>query len=368
MGIKLIHMVVGARPNFVKAAPILSAFAKALPEFEVALVHTGQHYDYNMSRVFFEQFGISEPDFHLGIGSAPHGAQTGRVLEALESLFMDTKPNLIMVLGDVNSTLAAALAAVKLHLPVAHVEAGLRSFDMKMPEEVNRILTDRISEILFTTEKSGIENLISEGIPEKRIYLVGNVMIDNLAKFINRMDESTVLDELDLKTNDYSVLTLHRPGNVDSRDGILKALEVIKLVSDSGKLIFPIHPRTSRNFKDLDMEDRLYSISNLQVIDPVGYFDFMKLVSKSRFVMTDSGGIQSEAAYMAVPCITLRESTEHVLTVESGINTLTGMDIKNVKYAIQNALEFEKSEYHIPDILDGRASMRIVEVIRNYFE
>ena len=363
MGSSLVHLIVGARPNFVKAAPLMRSLNSRLRNSTLELVHTGQHYDYEMSRVFFEQFRIPEPEFHLGVGSAPHGARAGRILEELERLFMSRRPEMVIVLGDVNSTLAAALAAVKLRIPVAHVEAGLRSFDMAMPEEVNRILTDRISDMLFVTERAGVENLLGEGMPDERIYLVGNVMIDLLRSMADDVSRSTVLSELGLSPGTYSVLTLHRPQNVDGPEGLRRAADIIGRISGRLGMVFPVHPRTAASIERNGMENIFSSIKGLHRTGPMGYGDFMKLVGNSRFVMTDSGGIQSEAAYLGVPCITLRETTEHLITLEAGINSLTGMDPDRVERAVEDALSFDPSDYTVPGLLDGRASERIADIV-----
>ena len=363
-----IHVVVGARPNFVKVAPLLSEFADSLPGTSVKLVHTGQHYDFEMSQVFFDQFGIPEPDYHLGIGSGTHGYQTGRALEALEKLFLDKKPDIIIVLGDVNSTLAAALAAVKIHIPVAHIEAGLRSFDLRMPEEVNRILTDHISDLLFVTENAGINNLIKEGVKKDIMYLVGNIMIDALAGIMPHVETSSILHELDIDPSSYSVITLHRPGNVDVREQLLVALDILREAASVGQVIFPAHPRTLESISRLDMKSAFDSVSDLHIIEPRGYVDFMKLISQARFVMTDSGGIQTEASYLGVPCITLRDETEHLITLNKGTNILAGMDMQRFKKALCFATSFNHSDYIVPELLDGKASVRIVSELQEFMK
>ena len=359
----IIHLVVGARPNFIKAAPLLSEFAESLPEVNVKLVHTGQHYDYNMSQVFFRQLRLPEPNFYLGIGSGLHGEQTGKLLEALEQLFLQDKPDLVLVLGDVNSTLAAALAAVKIHIPVAHVEAGLRSNNMHMPEEINRILTDHISDILFVTEEAGIHNLLREGIPEEKVHLVGNVMIDALANLMPVVRSSDVLERLNLLPGEYAVATLHRPATVDNQEGLTHIKDVLAGVVRERKVVFPVHPRTAESILKFKMQNSLDSLDGLMMTEPYGYIDFMKLVSESSFVMTDSGGIQSEASYMGVPCITLRESTEHQITLSSGTNTLVGKDVTRIKHAIHEASNFNRSSYTAPGYLDGNASERIGKIL-----
>ncbi|MHA1970323.1 MAG: non-hydrolyzing UDP-N-acetylglucosamine 2-epimerase, partial [Candidatus Thorarchaeota archaeon] len=346
-----IHLVVGARPNFIKAAPLLSELTDTLPDINVKLVHTGQHYDYNMSQVFFRQLRLPEPDFYLGIGSGLHGEQTGKLLAALERLFLQDKPDLVFVLGDVNSTLAAALAAVKIHIPVAHVEAGLRSNNMQMPEEVNRILTDHISDILFVTEEAGIQNLSREGIHDDKVHLVGNVMIDALSNLMPAVRTSDVLEKHCLSPGEYAVVTFHRPASVDNKEDLAHIQDVLTVVVKEHKVVFPVHPRTAESIQKFRMQNSFDSLDGLIMTEPYGYIDFMKLVSESSFVMTDSGGIQSEASYMGVPCITLRESTEHQITLYSGTNTLVGNNKNRIQLAIDEACSFNRSSYTIPKLL-----------------
>ncbi len=359
-----IHIVIGARPNFVKVSPLLIELSKSCSEISVKLIHTGQHYDYSMSKIFFDQFSIPEPDYHLEIGSGTHGYQTARVLEKLEKLFIQDQPDMIVVLGDVNSTLAAALAAVKLHIPIAHIESGLRSFDMRMPEEVNRILTDHISDYLFVTEPAGCDNLLKEGIAEEKIHMVGNIMIDALVSVMPQINKSDVMTNLNLSPGKYAIVTLHRPVNVDSYDKLKKVQEIIKIASHTKVVVFPIHPRTRASLLKHCLMDDFLAISNLRIIEPLGYIDFMKIVNESTYIMTDSGGIQSETSYLGVPCITLREATEHLITLAEGTNKLTGLDVDKVAAAIINAEKFKLKEYSIPKMLDGKTSERIVNVIR----
>jgi len=361
----LLLIVVGARPNFVKAAPILASL-KTSSNIKFKLIHSGQHYDYSMSKSFFDLFGIPEPDFNLEIGSATHGEQTGKMLIDFEKLFYQESPDLIMVLGDVNSTIAAALAAVKMHIPVAHIEAGLRSFDKSMPEEINRILTDHISSLHFVTEDSAIDNLENEGISSSSIFLVGNVMIDALVSVLSDISLSNICNDLNIADKVFSVITLHRPVNVDTKEGLLKSIEVLKLATNFGLVVFPMHPRTMKSIKAFKLQQLFDDIPRLTIITPLSYIDFMALVNAATFILTDSGGIQSEATFLKVPCITLRNSTEHLITLNQGTNVLTGFDLFAVETAIQNSFTFNREEFCVPDLLDGKASCRIVSVIEDF--
>lgn len=358
----LLFLIVGARPNFVKAAPILSMIKRTL-DLEIKLIHSGQHYDYVMSKSFFDLFQIPEPDYNLEIGSASHGEQTGRMLIEFEKLFLNSIPDLVMVMGDVNSTIAAALAAVKMNIPVAHVEAGLRSFDRAMPEEINRVLTDHISSIHFATEPAAVGNLKSEGISGSNVHLVGNVMIDALISISDKVKNSNILCYLGLEAGVYSVVTLHRPSNVDSLDGLQNCHSILTLAATAGPVVFPMHPRTLKSIERYNLRDSFGRIPGLRIINPLGYADFMHLVEESRFIMTDSGGIQSEASFLKVPCITLRETTEHLITITDGTNVLSGVELRMVERAIEKALLFDKAAYSIPGQLDGRASQRIATVL-----
>jgi len=360
-----ISLVVGARPNFIKAAPLIHRM-KNEGKIYFQLIHTGQHYDYAMSKSFFDLFSIPEPEVNLEIGSGFHGEQTGRILLEYEKLIIKKRPDLVIVLGDVNSTLAAALASAKLHIPVAHIEAGLRSFDKTMPEEVNRVLTDHLSDLLFVTEDSAIANLSNEGVPAEGVHLTGNVMIDALKSIESSVDSSPILLSLGLGQHDYSVATLHRPSNVDSVDALHQCLALLKMAAEHGTVVFPMHPRTRQSIRNKGMDTEFRKLDNLMIIEPQGYADFMHLVKNSRFIMTDSGGIQSEASYLRTPCITLRESTEHLLTISEGTNVLTGFNIDAVGKAIDEALVFDRDDYTIPPLLDGKAAERIVRILNDY--
>jgi UDP-N-acetylglucosamine 2-epimerase (non-hydrolysing) len=356
--------IVGARPNLMKVAPLAHEM-KRHAEIEPLIVHTGQHYDANMSKIFFEDLGIPRPDYNLGVGSASHTVQTAQVMLALEPLFQELAPDLVLVVGDVNSTLAAALTAVKLGIPIAHVEAGLRSFDPTMPEEINRRLTDCISDFLFTTEASGNENLRREGVAEERIFFVGNVMIDTLLGQADRARELDVPARLDLEPGGYGVLTLHRPSNVDDPavlGGIVDALEELQQMLP---LVFPVHPRTRARLAATGLLDRLEALPRLSLIEPLGYLDFLGLVAGAGLVLTDSGGIQEETTILDVPCLTLRDNTERPVTISQGTNRLIGSDPARIRDEAKRLLDGDRKQATRPDLWDGNASERIVAILRD---
>ena len=359
---KKIINIVGARPNFMKIAPIIRAF-QASGEIESLLVHTGQHYDEKMSDLFFHQLGIPEPDINLEAGSSSHAVQTANIMQAFEPVALEHRPDAVLVVGDVNSTIACGLVAVKLGIKLIHVEAGLRSFDRTMPEEINRILTDCISDLLFCTEQSGVDNLIKEGIPKGKIFLVGNVMIDTLLSNKAKADESDILERLGLNGDDFATLTLHRPSNVDEPSvfgGILDALEVIQ---NDMPIIFPIHPRTLRNLKSFNLEKRFGQLPNLKLIEPLGYLDFLKIMSCAKIVLTDSGGIQEETTILKVPCLTLRENTERPVTAESGCNKVVGTNPGRIIKAYREVMESGTKEFQAPPLWDGLAAERITDIV-----
>jgi UDP-N-acetylglucosamine 2-epimerase (non-hydrolysing) len=364
--IKIIN-IVGARPNFMKIAPIMKAF-KSSDEIEPLLVHTGQHYDEKMSDLFFRQLGIPEPDINLEVGSSSHAVQTANIMKAFEPVVLEHKPDVVLVVGDVNSTIACGLVAVKLGVKLVHIEAGLRSFDRTMPEEINRILTDSISDLLFCTEQSGVDNLIKEGIAEEKIFLAGNVMIDTLLGNKTKADESDILDKLGLKEDDFAVLTLHRPSNVDDSNifgGILDALEVIQ---NDMPVIFPIHPRTLRNMKSFNFESRFGQMPNLKLIEPLGYLDFLKIMSCARIVLTDSGGIQEETTILKVPCLTLRDNTERPVTIECGLNQLVGTNPEKIIHAYRKVMKTGVKQTNVPPLWDGLAAERITKTLIQHYK
>ena len=351
--------VAGARPNFMKIAPLMHEFARRSDRFEPILVHTGQHYDQAMSDSFFRDLGIPEPDVNLGVGSGTHGHQTAQVLMKIEDLLIERKPHVVLVVGDVNSTIAAALAAVKLDIPVAHVEAGLRSWDRKMPEEINRVLTDSISEWLFTTEASAEGNLLREGVAADKIHFVGNVMIDTLISHRERAKQLDTVERLGLTPGEYAVLTLHRPSNVDSAEQLRKLFDVLGRLNREIPVVFPIHPRTAKA-----IEDNLGGVKpDVQITAPLGYLDFLRLLTDAQMVLTDSGGIQEETTALGVPCLTLRESTERPVTVTEGTNEIVGTDPVAIEAAIKKLRSGPKREGRQPQLWDGKASVRIADIL-----
>ncbi|MBN2186938.1 MAG: UDP-N-acetylglucosamine 2-epimerase (non-hydrolyzing) [Dehalococcoidia bacterium] len=376
--------VVGARPNFMKIAPLIRAIQKhnANPQSPIPiqhlLIHTGQHYDYVMSQVFFQDLELPQPDIYLDVGSGTHAEQTGRTMIELEKVLFKERPDLVIVVGDVNSTLAAALAAVKLHIPVAHVEAGLRSFDRTMPEEINRLLTDAISDYLLTPSPDADENLKKEGIPDDKIFLVGDVMVDSLLYNKAKAAQSKIIQQLNLTEKGYALLTLHRPGNVDEKESLLRIIKALSEVSRRIPIVFPAHPRTQKRLKEFGLLSQFLDISpesraepesrpifkhQLLITAPVGYLDFLKLEMHARFVMTDSGGIQEETTVLGIPCLTLRNSTERPITITEGSNTMVGNNTERIIEEAFKILDGKGKESGCPDLWDGRAAERIVEVI-----
>jgi len=364
---KKIYLITAARPNFIKLAPVWRALNHR-SGIDAEIVHTGQHYDYGMSKVFFDELGLPEPDYNLGVGSGLHGSQTAKILTECERLFIEQSPDIVVVFGDVNSTLAASLAAVKLGIPIAHVEAGLRSFDMKMPEEINRILTDRISDLLFTTESSADVNLANEGVAASKVHLVGNVMIDTLAYLLDRIKGRDTAQEMGLVPGEFAVSTIHRPSNVDTEASLMNVYEILLKAAERAKVIFPAHPRTIKSLKQTGLLSRFEAIENLTLIEPLGYLEFMNLVYNSQCVLTDSGGIQEETTFLGIPCITLRENTERPITVEEGTNRITGLDIAKVSEALPWASSFDRTGYSPPALWDGKAARRIAGVISSSLE
>lgn len=355
--------VCGARPNFMKIAPIMRAFNDS-GNFETLLVHTGQHYDKKMSTLFFEELNIPKPDINLEVGSASHAVQTAEIMKRFEPVVQDFKPNYVLVVGDVNSTISCGLVAVKLGVKLIHVEAGLRSFDKEMPEEINRVLTDRISDLLFITEQSGIDNLKNEGVPDERVHFVGNVMIDTLLANKDKAGESTILNEMGLEKKGYAVVTLHRPSNVDDLEKFAEIITAFEEIEKDMKLVFPIHPRTRNNIKGTELGKRVEAMKNLILLDPVGYLDFLCLTSNAALVMTDSGGIQEETTILGVPCMTLRENTERPSTITEGTNRLVHIDTDDI---LRNYNQLKEKNFdvsgQIPKFWDGKAAERIADVL-----
>ena len=362
--------VVGARPNFVKIAPLIREMRRH-SGITPLLVHTGQHYDGTMSGQFFTDLEIQPPDFNLGVGSGSHAVQTAEVMRKLEPLLDSVRPDLVLVVGDVNSTLAAALTAVKLRIPVAHVEAGLRSFDRAMPEEINRLLTDAIADFLFVTEESGRENLLREGVAPEKIHLVGNVMIDALRAFRARWEAASIFERLPLDADQaYAVLTLHRPSNVDDPLGLMSLLDALHELARHLPIVFPLHPRVKqqllrRGYKFRTMPDAGASVHSkgIAYLDPLGYLDFIALMSRARLVLTDSGGIQEETTILGVPCLTLRNTTERPVTVTHGTNRVIGTDPARIVAEALRTLDHPPRPNGGPPLWDGRAAERIVNIL-----
>ena len=358
--------VVGARPNFIKAAPVVEALRK-WPGTQVRLIHTGQHHDQAMSKIFFEELGLPVPDIDLQVGSGSHGEQTGMIMIRLEAVLLQERPDLVIVFGDVNSTVAASLCAAKLGIRVAHVEAGLRSFDRSMPEELNRIVTDHLSDYLFVTERSGRENLLREGVSQDKIFLVGNVMVDTLLKHRERARGCGIREKLGLAMEPYGILTLHRPSNVDDPKTLEQILDTLNEVAKELPIIFPCHPRTRQQ---LDKSGSKYLTTfttikgGVKVIDPLGYMEFLSLMSEARLVLTDSGGIQEETTVLGIPCLTLRENTERPVTIEQGTNVLVGTSPYRILAAATKALNGRSPKGQVPDLWDGNAAHRIADILQ----
>lgn len=355
-------LVAGARPNFMKVAPILQALQKrAGPDLSVMLVHTGQHYDAAMSDNFFADLNLPAPDLNLNAGSGSHAEQTARVMVAFEEVCRNQRPDWVLVVGDVNSTLACAVTAKKMGICVAHVEAGLRSGDMRMPEEINRLCTDAISDLLFTTDEEASRNLKREGIPTERIYFVGNTMIDTLLRNLDRA--LAVPPPCKLPAGDFAVLTLHRPATVDDRTVLGGVLSAIYEISAQLPVVFPCHPRTAENLRQFQFAEELSAHQNVTVTEPLGYLAFLGLLARARLVLTDSGGIQEETTVLRVPCVTIRENTERPLTCNLGTNILAGLSPAGIVTAAKRSLEGNPNSQSIPEKWDGHAAERIVEIL-----
>jgi len=360
-----IALVVGARPNFMKVGPVYFELKKH-SRYTPLLIHTGQHYDKNLSEIFFTQLGFPKPDVYLGVGSGTHGVQTAKIMIAFEQFLLQEKPDLVLVAGDVNSTVACAIDAVKLHIPVAHLEAGLRSYDRRMPEEINRIQTDCISSMLLTPSQDADENLIREGISKDKIFLVGNAMIDSLMQHEKKAELSTKMNDLGLKKHSYALITLHRPSNVDDRENLEIILDAFAEIAEKIPLVFPMHPRTRKQLAVLDLEEKANAIANLKIIEPIGYLDFLKLEKYAKFVLTDSGGIQEETTVLQVPCLTLRENTERPITIELGTNQLVELDRDVIIQKVNTILNGHYKKGSIPPLWDGHTAERIVQVMDKF--
>lgn len=355
---QLIH-VVGARPNFMKAAPVFQALAN-YPSVRQALVHTGQHYDVKMSDIFFQELRLPQPDWNLDVGSGSHAEQTADIMRRFEPVVRDNAPDMVLVYGDVNSTVATALVCSKLCIPVCHVEAGLRSFDRTMPEEINRLLTDQMSDLLLTPSADGDENLLREGIAPEKIHCVGNVMIDTLVRLLPVASETGMLGKLSLHPQGYGLVTLHRPSNVDDPIVLAQIVEALHNLSQHLPLVFPVHPRTRQRLQLLSQKR---ATGNLLLADPLSYLDFLALQQQATLIITDSGGIQEETTYLGIPCLTVRENTERPVTVHMGTNILIGQDMGKLKEEAQKILSGEGKRGTIPPLWDGKAAERVAQVI-----
>jgi UDP-N-acetylglucosamine 2-epimerase (non-hydrolysing) len=377
----LIHLIAAARPNFMKIAPLFHALKKedwATP----VVVHTGQHYDLNMSDAFFQDLGLPEPDIHLGVGSGTHAEQTGQVMIAYEKVLLDQKPDLVVVVGDVNSTVACALATTKIEYPyctrhsalgtqhlqrpqplLAHLEAGLRSFDRTMPEEINRLLTDALADILWTPSADADENLIKEGISPEKIHQVGNIMIDSLEMLRDKIQEQAAYNEFGLLPGDYGVVTLHRPSNVDDQAVLKSICETFIRIAKRIPLVFPVHPRTRKNLEQNGLFSSLKESPGMHAIEPVNYIRFMNLVFNSRLAITDSGGIQEETTYLGIPCVTMRPNTERPITIRQGTNRLC--DFHHLEDMVETLLSGNAAEGSISDLWDGKTASRVLQSIKN---
>lgn len=360
--------IVGARPNFMKVAPLHRAFQQ-YPNIQSKIVHTGQHYDARMSDVFFNQLELPEPDYYLGVGSGSHAKVTAKIMTAFEEIVLKEKPDLVLVVGDVNSTLACALVTKKLNIKLAHVEAGLRSGDREMPEELNRIITDSISDFLFVTEHSGMVNLAYDGIDANKLFFVGNVMIDSLCFFKEKATRLPLLEQLNLIPNEFILMTTHRPRNVDTPKKIKLIFKTLKGLSQIKKVVFPIHPRTANNINKFGLMAELEAIPNITILEPQGYLEFLNLMMNSALIVTDSGGIQEESTFLRVPCLTIRNTTERPVTITLGTNILMPkLDpvsiVKQSRISIQN----EKVKSSIPPFWDGKAAQRIAKILHNILQ
>jgi len=359
-----IHLIAAARPNFMKIAPLYHSLTNA-DWAHVEIVHTGQHYDFNMSDAFFVDLGLPAPHFHLGVKASTHAQQTANVMIEYENLIHQKKPDLVIVVGDVNSTLACALVCAKEYVPIAHLEAGLRSFDRRMPEEINRIVTDAISDVLWTPSSDADENLLKEGISRSKIVRVGNIMIDSYELLKDRIDGSSYTEKLDLQEKKYIVVTLHRPSNVDDHEKLEKIARNLIDISREYRIIFPVHPRTSKNLARLDVYEKIKNNKNITLIDPVGYIDFMHLVKGTKFIITDSGGVQEETTYINIPCLTLRDNTERPITVEQGTNIL--VNTETLAGEVAKIINGNYKTAICPDMWDGQTAKRVVTDIRSRF-
>ncbi|MBX3044799.1 MAG: UDP-N-acetylglucosamine 2-epimerase (non-hydrolyzing) [Candidatus Kapabacteria bacterium] len=358
--------IVGARPNFMKIAPLMSAMEKS-SLIEPVLIHTGQHYDEKMSKLFFEELEIPKPFVNLEVGSDSQAKQVAKIMERFDDVCQELKPNAILVVGDVNSTMACSIVAAKLGIKIIHMEAGLRSYDRRMPEEINRIVTDALADLLLTPSDDGTENLMKEGISPDKVHLVGNIMIDTLMHFLPKSQHSEILNSLGISPKDYVAVTLHRPSTVDDEVNLKSVLETLSTIQKDIKIVFPIHPRTRKNITHYGLNDLVENSPDLILTEPLGYLDFQKLMSNSKFVITDSGGVQEETTALKIPCITVRENTERPVTIWEGSNEIVGFDMEKLLFFANKAFSGNWKESKIPKYWDGKTAERVVDEIENYF-
>jgi UDP-N-acetylglucosamine 2-epimerase (non-hydrolysing) len=360
--------VVGARPNFMKIAPVIDEMRRRADRIQPLLVHTGQHYDESMSDSFFQDLDIPHPDINLEVGSGSHAQQTARIMLAFEKVLEEHRPDWIIVVGDVNSTMAATIVASKIPIRVAHIEAGLRSRDRTMPEEINRLVTDALADLLLTPSRDADQNLLNEGISPKKIRFVGNVMIDTLFRSLERARRSDILARLKVAEKQFCAMTLHRPSNVDERSALEGILDAVETVSHRMPVVFPVHPRTRARLEEFGLIERASKMKGLVLTEPMGYLDFLQLYSNSRLVLTDSGGIQEETTALGIPCLTLRKNTERPITVTEGTNRVVGNDPAVIVKEAMAALDGPSHSARVPELWDGHAAIRIVDAIEERTE
>ena len=370
---KKIHLIVGARPNFMKIAPLYKELKKKNNKFQISLIHTGQHYDEKMSKFFFTDLQLPEPDEHLGVGSGTHAIQTAKIMERYETTLFKDRPDLIVVAGDVNSTAACALDAVKLGIPVAHLEAGLRSFDRSMPEEINRVITDAVSDILLTPSQDADENLLNEGISADKVFFVGNIMIDSLIVYQEKAKESKIRESLRIDDEDFCLVTLHRPANVDNEGNLSTIMHSLQEISKELKVIFPVHPRTRKNLRSNGLEDIIASSPNFILTEPLSYYDFLNLQMNSLLIITDSGGIQEESTYFRIPCLTIRPNTERPITITKGTNKLLNLFQEEIVAESLRVISVMRDDNpylnrEIPELWDGKTAQRVVMVLEDWLD
>lgn len=355
--------VVGARPNFMKIAPVIEEMRRRPARIQSLLVHTGQHYDESMSHSFFEDLQIPRPDLNLEIGSGSHSEQTARIMIAFEHVLLNQPADWVVVVGDVNSTMAATIVAAKMNVRIAHVEAGLRSRDRRMPEEINRLVTDSLADLLLTPSRDASENLVREGVAGEKIRFVGNVMIDTLFRNLDRAKGSRILESLNLEPRRFCAMTLHRPSNVDEKETLSGILDALEIIGERLPIVFPVHPRTRDRLDQFGLSERVRRQASIVLTEPLGYLDFLRLYSNSRLVLTDSGGLQEETTVLGIPCLTLRENTERPITIAEGTNQLVGNNPESITRAALAVFEQDSRPARIPELWDGRAAVRIVDAI-----